>query len=197
MKVGNVNHAQNLYNQHKTPVIPGKDDENKPIEDFWNPIDKYVPTIVEGTADPVTIEKLWSDMNHMAASIRKLVASMIGKDDASGQGFWAAKAKGGHKLSETDRAYAQELISEDGFFGVKQTTQRIMDFAKALVGEDASGDRIELMRDAVQKGFDEVARLFGGFDKFPDVTKKTYEAIMKAFDEWLAGSQDESEPIAS
>jgi len=196
MKTGSINHAHNLYNQYRPPAVPGKGEEKNTLNDLWNPIDKYVPTIVEGTADPVTIEKLWNDMNHMAESIRKLVSSMIGKNDASGQGFWATKVRSGQKLSEADRAYAQELIGEDGFFGVKQTTQRIMDFAKALVGEGASSERIELMRDAVQKGFDEVARMFGGFDKFPDVTKQTYEAIMKAFDEWLAGSEGKTEAAA-
>jgi len=43
------------------------------------------------------------------------------------------------------------------------------------------------MRAAVQKGFDEVARMFGGFDKLPQVTKDTHAAIMNAFDEWKAG----------
>jgi hypothetical protein len=39
----------------------------------------------------------------------------------------------------------------------------------------------------VQKGFDEVAKLFGGFDRLPEVTKQTYEKIMQAFDEWFGG----------
>ena len=103
----------------------------------------------------------------------------------------------GFKLSEADRAQAQDLIGEDGFFGVNQTTARIMDFAKALVGSNASDEKIKLMRDAVQKGFDEVARMFGGFDKFPDVTKKTHEAIMKAFDEWLSGKASEDQEAAA
>jgi hypothetical protein len=81
------------------------------------------------------------------------------------------------------------MISEDGFFGVKQTTARIMDFAKALVGEGASEKQIENMRAAVQKGFDEVARMFGGFDNLPEVTKQTHAAIMQAFDDWKAGGQ--------
>jgi hypothetical protein len=113
--------------------------------------------------------------------------SALGRNDASGQGLWAIRS-GNLKLSEADRAQAQQLISEDGFFGVKQTTARIMDFAKALVGEGASDAQIDKMLTAVKKGFDEVARMFGGFDKLPDVTKQTYEAIMKAFDDWKAGN---------
>ena len=193
MKAENVNNSQNLYKQYHNVVIPDKEKGKKEYDPFANPIDTYVPTIVEGTADPDTIKRLWSETNHVADAVRKLVASMIGKDDASGQGFWAIRAKGGFKLKEAEIAQAQELISEDGFFGVKQTTQRIMDFAKALVGGDASEDRIKLMRSAVQKGFDEVARLFGGFDKLPDVSKQTYDAIMKAFDEWISGGALEDE----
>ena len=190
MKTGNITHAQNLYNQFQNTVKPGN---NKAADDlFKNPVDRYTPS-VEGAADPAAIDRLWKETNYAADAIRKLVASMLGKDDASGQGFWANRAKGGFKLSEADRAQAQEMVGEDGFFGVKKTTARIMDFAKALVGENASEKDIENMRAAVQKGFDEVARLFGGFDKLPDVTKQTYDAIMKAFDDWKAGGSAEAE----
>ena len=193
MKTGNVGNAHTHYNHHNNSVS-GNKGKGKPQGSYTsNTTDAYIPS-VEGAADPATIERLWKETNHAADAIRKLVQSMLGKGDASGQGFWAVRAKGGFKLSEADRAQAQEMIDEDGFFGVKQTTARIMDFAKALVGENASDEQIENMRSAVQKGFDEVARMFGGFDKLPDVTKQTYDAIMSAFDEWLsAGAADAAE----
>ena len=202
---------QELNNQIMNINKHGKPDKNVHDKFLQTPIDRYTPSL-EGVADPAAIDRLWKETNYMADAVRKLVQSSIGKNDACGQSFWAIRAKidiswsdanstnslsidinlsgsikteGASKLSVAERAQAEELISEDGFFGVKQTTARIMDFAKALVGESASGDKIELMRTAVQKGFDDVARLFGGFDSFPDVTKQTHEAIMKAFDEWL------------
>jgi len=49
------------------------------------------------------------------------------------------------------------------------------------------------MRAAVQKGFDEVAKMFGGFNNLPDVTKQTYEAIMKAFESWKTGGAESAE----
>ena len=85
------------------------------------------------------------------------------------------------------------MIGEDGFFGVKQTTDRIMSFAKALVGENASEDKILNMRSAVMKGFDQVSSAFGGFDNLPDVSKQTYDAIVSAFDEWLSGGTNGEE----
>ena len=189
MKTSNIANTQNPYNNFQNTVKPGKD-INKPGGDLWkSPIDTFIPSEhIKGAADPATLDRLWKDTNHAGEAVRKLLASALGKEDAGGQGFWAIRAKG-IKLSEADRAQAQELISEDGFFGVKQTTARIMDFAKALVGEGASEKQIDNMRAAVQKGFDEVARMFGGFDKLPDVTKQTYESIMKAFDDWKTGGE--------
>ena len=189
MKTGSVINAQQQYNQFQKVDKAGNKNANPTENTFANPIDTYTKAL-EGAADPAAVKRLWSETNHAMEAVRKLVASMLGKNDAAGQGFWANRAGGKFQLSEADRAQAQELISEDGFFGVKKTTERIMDFAKALVGTGASEKQIENMRSAVQKGFDEVARMFGGFDKLPQVTKDTYDAIMKAFDEWLGTGKE-------
>ena len=206
MKAGNVGYAQTQYNQYKNTInditnkITKNDKDSESISDNYAPslVDTYTPS-VEGAADPAMIDRLWKETNYAADAIRKLVQSMLGKDDASGQGFWAHRAEGGFKLSEADRAEAQAMIGEDGFFGVEKTAARIMDFAKALVGEGASEEQINKMRSAVQKGFDQVSKMFGGFDKLPSVTKETHESIMKSFDEWLgklsgdASHEDESQ----
>ena len=186
MKTANIGNIQNLYNQYQSAVNPAREDDKAAGNLFADPVDKYTPG-VKGAANPAAIDRLWKETNHAAGAIRKLVASMLGKDDASGQSFWAIRAGGSFKLSEADRAEAQQMVGENGFFGVKQTSDRIMSFAKALVGEGASEEKIGKMRAAVQKGFDDVARMFGGFDKLPDVTKDTYKSIMKSFDDWKSG----------
>ena len=190
MKTGNVGNVQNQYAQHQNVPKTGKPHGKPGGETFANPVDSYTPTGVQGAADPATIDRLWKETNHVADAVRRLIAAALGREDAVGQGFWAIRAAGGLKLTDAERAQAKELISEDGFFGVKQTTARIVDFAKALVGEGASEEQIEKMRAAVQKGFDEVARMFGGFDKLPDVTKETYTAIMQSFDSWITGNAE-------
>lgn len=80
------------------------------------------------------------------------------------------------------RSKAVEDISEDGYFGVKQTSERILSFAKALTGGDPS--RVEEMRKYIDKAFGDVRKMFGG--KLPDISEKTYGAIMKGLDEWAA-----------
>jgi hypothetical protein len=184
MKTGNVGNTPNPYNNINNTVNAGKNQKKTQNDLFKPPEDTFVRSV--NAADPATVQKLWNETNHVGDAVRKLIASALGKDDGTGQGFWAVRA-GNIKLSDADRAQAQELIGEDGFFGVKQTTDRIMAFAKALVGEGASDQQIDRMRAAVQKGFDIVARMFGGFDKLPDVTKQTHAAIMAAFDEWKSG----------
>jgi len=186
MKTGNIG-GTNPYNSYQNTVNANKKSTNTANDIIKTPVDTFTPSqFVKGAADPAKLDQLWRDTNHAGDAVRKLIASALGKDDASGQGFWAVRAKG-IKLSEADRAQAQQLISEDGFFGVKQTTDRLVGFAKAMVGEGASEAQIEKMRAAVQKGFDEVAKMFGGFDKLPQVTKDTHAAVMKAFDDWKSG----------
>jgi len=187
----NQNPYQNILNN-----IKDKSNEvlTKDFKDPVQPVDTFTRS-VEGAANPAEIQRLWNETDHMANAIRTLVSSALGNANGTGQGFWAGRSVN-INLSEADRAKAQELVSEEGFFGVKQTTDRIMSFAKALVGEGASEKQIESMRAAVQKGFDDVAKLFGGFDKLPDVSKKTYEAVMKAFDEWLEGSSGSKAVVA-
>ena len=83
---------------------------------------------------------------------------------------------------------AQELISEDGYFGVEQTSQRIVDFAINAFGNDPA--KLTQMKDAIDKGFKEAADAFGGM--LPEISHQTYAAIMDKLDSF-AGVSDEGE----
>ncbi len=78
------------------------------------------------------------------------------------------------------QAAAKEAISEDGYWGVKQTSERIVNFGKALVGGDPA--RVGEMRDAFIKGFEAATKAWGG--ALPGIAQETYDAAMKLFDEW-------------
>ena len=66
------------------------------------------------------------------------------------------------------------------WWGVNQTSERILSFAKALTGGDP--DKIEEMREAFEKGFKEATKSWG--KELPEISQKTYDAVMKGFDEW-------------
>jgi hypothetical protein len=75
---------------------------------------------------------------------------------------------------------AQELIADDGYFGVEKTLERIFKFAVAMAGGDPS--RTEAIREGVENGFQEALDAFGG--RLPDISYDTYDAVMKKLDDW-------------
>ena len=85
---------------------------------------------------------------------------------------------------------AQELIGEDGYFGVEKTSDRIVSMAIALGGNDL--ENLDTIKAAVQKGFQMAADAFGG--TLPDISMKTFDAVMEKLDQW-AGKSEESVPV--
>lgn len=94
------------------------------------------------------------------------------------------KITAGGGIDQLAKSEAEALISEDGYWGVSKTSQRILDFAKALSGGDDS--KLEMLRDAFQKGFDEAEKLFGG--ELPGISYETYDKVMAGFDDWANGA---------
>ncbi len=80
-------------------------------------------------------------------------------------------------ISQTDAA---ALVADDGYFGVDQTSDRIVDFAKTIAGDDPS--RLDVMKEGIQKGFDEALAAFGG--TLPDISYETLDAVMNKLDDW-------------
>jgi len=84
---------------------------------------------------------------------------------------------------------AQELVSEDGYFGVEKTSQRIVDFAIGGFGNDPT--KLQEMKDAIDKGFLEAQEAFGG--ALPEISQQTYEAIMNKLDAFAAQFEESRE----
>lgn len=82
---------------------------------------------------------------------------------------------------------AQQLIAEDGFFGVDKTSQRIVDFAINAFGNDPA--RLDEMISAIDKGFLGAQEAFGG--ALPEISQQTYDAIMQKLDAF-ANESDKS-----
>ena len=80
---------------------------------------------------------------------------------------------------------AQDLVADDGYFGVENTSQRIFDLAVGIAGGDVG--RIDAIRAGVEKGFQEAKEAMG--DWLPDISYETYDAVMQKLDDW-AGIDD-------
>ena len=88
-------------------------------------------------------------------------------------------------VDEDTRLQAQKDIAEDGYWGVNQTSDRIVDFAKALSGGDSS--KAQELLNAFKKGFDQATKAWG--DKLPDLCQKTYDAVLDKFQSWMDGTE--------
>ena len=79
----------------------------------------------------------------------------------------------GKPIAELTQAEATELVSEDGFFGVTQTSERIANFVLMGAGDDV--EKLKAGREGILRGFKEAESMWGG--KLPDIS---YETINKA-----------------
>ncbi len=136
--------------------------------------------------DHEAISRLKKDLEARQNQLKNLVLNMLKK-----QGKTAQDALGGvpFEIDAATQKEAQELIGEDGIWGVEQTSQRLVDFAKSLTGGDPA--LVEKMRDAIKAGFGQAEEAWGG--KMPDITQQTYDATMKKLDEWAAEGSSSSE----
>ena len=121
------------------------------------------------------VKQLEADMQAHKESLINLVKQMLGKQSKT---YAQALAGEGYTVDAETQAAAQEAISEDGYWGVEQTSDRIVKYALALSGNDP--DQLDKMIDAVKKGFKEAEKAWGG--AMPSITGQTYDAIMEKFD---------------
>ena len=103
------------------------------------------------------VKQLKADQESRQNSLTNLVSQMLGKQAgmygiANGDdSIWKIFANGNFTVDAATKAQAQEDISDDGYWGVKQTSQRLFDFASALAGDDE--DKMREMQKAMEKGF--------------------------------------------
>lgn len=129
------------------------------------------------------IAKMKADAEERTAQLRSLVEQMISKQGATiaaADDIWKFLAKGDFTVTPEVKAQAQADIAEDGYWGVEKTSERILEFAKALSGDDPK--KADLLLNAFKKGFEEATKAWG--DELPEISQKTYDAVVEKFEAW-------------
>ena len=122
-------------------------------------------------------QSAFSDFNGLGS----LKDFLSGKEvDENGNDIFSLKDLGytGKPITELSPEEAKKLISEDGFFGVKKTAQRDIDFVFNF-----AGDNIELLKEGrkgMVEGFKQAEKIWG--EKLPDIAYKTQEKVLEAID---------------
>ena len=140
------------------------------------------------------IEKMKADAEQRTAQLRSLVEQMMTKQGVAighADDMWKFLAKGDFTVSADVKAQAEADIAEDGYWGVNQTSDRIVDFAKALSGGDP--EKADEMIEAFKKGFEAATKTWG--DELPDISQKTYDAVLEKMKAWKNEVESGSETI--
>lgn len=87
----------------------------------------------------------------------------------------------GKNLNDLSQSEANDLISENGFFGINQTSQRIADFVLLSASDDI--DKLKAGREGILRGFDEAQKIWGG--NLPDISHTTIQKSLQAIDKKL------------
>ena len=164
MNVNGVTSTQAAYTSYNTTATQQTAAENTSAQTSENTVENgviYEPstetTVTKKyTPDTNLIEKLKADAEQRTAQFRAMIEQMMSKQtNAFGQAndIWKFLASGKFEVDPATKAQAQADIAEDGYWGVEQTSDRIIDFATALTGGDP--DKIEDMREAFKKGYEQ------------------------------------------
>lgn len=136
------------------------------------------------------VAKLKADADARTEQLRSLVQQLFTKQGntygiATGDDMWKFLASGNFTVDAATKAQAQADIADDGYWGVEQTSDRILDFAKALSGGDP--DKIEELKNAFIKGFKQATGAWGR--DLPSISGRTYDATIEKFDKWAEESK--------
>lgn len=142
------------------------------------------------------VAQLKADSQARMQQMQSLVTKMFQKQGTaigSADEMWKMLAGGNFTADAGTIAQAKDDISENGYWGVSQTSERIFSFALALSG--GNSDKMEEMVKAVEKGFSQATHAWG--KKLPSITDDTHSSIMDKFDTWFKenGSSATTEDI--
>ena len=143
-------------------------------------------TVNKKASNASVVAQLKADQETRMAQMQSLVTKMFSKQGiiiGTADDMWKALAGGNFTADADTIAKAKEDISEDGYWGVKQTSERIFSFAQALAGDDE--EKMTKMKEAFEKGFKEATKTWG--KELPGISQDTRDAVLKKFDDYFAG----------
>ena len=84
----------------------------------------------------------------------------------------------GKPIAELSQEEASELVSEDGIFGIKQTSERIANFV--INGAGGDEDRLRAGREGMLQGFKMAEDMWGG--ELPEISQITMQKATEMVD---------------
>ena len=191
MNISRVTHIEKTYHRDEAVRTAGKQsqDVEKQLTTFNEKAATYEKEGLDGDQkkvyqrDDATIQRLQEDLARREQSLRDLVRKMLlnqGQAYQESMDIYGLLREGKLNVDPEAVEKAQRDIAEDGYWGVEQTSERLVSFAKALTGGDPS--KADEMMEAVKKGFEQATKAWGA--ELPDISKKTLEETIRKLEDW-------------
>ena len=156
------------------------DKSGEPIDNSTYSINKMTESDRAAIVDQLKADAKQREQQ-LVSIVNKTISDQAGAyGKATGNDIWTLLSGGKVKVTAAEKAQAQRDIGEDGYYGVKQTSQRLFDFASALAGDDV--EKMKKMQAAIEKGFKLATKSWG--KELPSICKETFDATNKLFDEY-------------
>src|SRR5574344_1987966 len=115
------------------------------------------------------------------------ILSFLGGSETSGGMSLKNIGYTGTPILDLTQDEAKDLVSENGFFGITQTSDRVSNFVFSFAGDDL--EKLQKGRDGIVQGFEEANKLFGG--NLPEISYKTQERTLALIDEKINSLKSE------
>ena len=186
-----TNQALNAFKQNSASKV---DEGSK--EQVAPKTEKSVEEIINNSAAKVAIsmnaQYILFEMNAKAMAAGNSVGQVglnASKDQQSVLDFLSGKGKindmsledigyKGKPIMDLSPEEATDLVGENGFFGITQTSDRVSNFVFSFAGDDL--EKLQKGRDGIVKGFEEANKMFGG--NLPEISYKTQERTLALID---------------
>ncbi len=195
MNLNGITNAVYSNDNHKSEsltkdiVSKGQNKNTSFVEDEAAVVYEQKPSETDRTGktysrDTKTIAALKTEVQRRTEQFRSLVEQLIlkqGQKLTNATDIYTLLREGKLDVDPQTAATAREEISENGYWGVEQTSERLFSFATSLTGGDPA--KAQEMKDAFIKGYKAAEKAWGG--ELPEISRQTYDATIKKFDEWM------------
>ena len=188
MSVNGVTSATNAYTTPQTTAAAATKEKvsaNAKAEDT-GVVYEASTTAKDGKSDKITdyssiVANMKKELSSKNQQLQNLVNQLLGK-----QAGKYTKLADLFKNINADPAtieQAKKDIGEDGYWGVNQTSDRLVSMAIALTGGDT--DKADEMMSAIEKGYKQATEAWG--EDLPQICQDTLDATRQKMQDWKNG----------
>lgn len=194
MDVSSVNNSTNTYAAPKTTeVAKNATEETTSATTDKGAVFEKDQTTTKNSANKIynkdaIVARMKADQQSRIDSMNSLVQKLLGKqakkfDLANGNNLADTFSKIAGQADQDTINAAKQSISENGYWGVNQTSDRLVSMAIALSGGDT--EKADEMMAAIEKGYKQATKAWG--KELPQICQDTMEATRQKMDDWKTG----------